>query len=63
MPVTIFGPDFPFAYDDWLAHEDGIGAVPPSQYGRRIGCSSRVDANGAGTGYFRIWQNRWSTAL
>jgi hypothetical protein len=19
-PVTVFGPDFPFAYDDWLAH-------------------------------------------
>ena len=36
MPVTIFGPDFPFAYDDWLAHEDGIGAVPSTQYGKRV---------------------------
>jgi len=36
MPVTIFGPDFPFAYDDWLVHKDGIGAVPESQYGKRV---------------------------
>ncbi len=36
MAVTIFGPDFPFAYDEWLTHKDGIGAVPPSQYGKRV---------------------------
>ena len=24
-PVTYFGPDFPFAYDDWLAHPAGPG--------------------------------------
>jgi lysine 2-monooxygenase len=27
-PVTIFGPDFPFAYDDWLAHPAGLGSLP-----------------------------------
>jgi len=36
MPVTIFGPDFPFAYDDWLAHKAGIGTVPPAQYGKKV---------------------------
>ena len=27
-PLTMFGPDFPFAYDDWLAHPAGLGEVP-----------------------------------
>jgi len=36
MPITIFGPDFPFAYDDWLAHKDGIGTVPTAQYGKSV---------------------------
>ena len=35
-PVTIFGPDFPFAYDDWLAHADGLGQVPPEHHGREV---------------------------
>lgn len=34
--VTAFGPDFPFAYDDWLAHPSGLGAVPPAQHGTRV---------------------------
>jgi len=35
-PVTIFGPDFPFAYDDWLAHPDGLGQIPAEHYGREV---------------------------
>ena len=35
-PVTIFGPDFPFAYDDWLTHPDGLGQVPPEMYGTEV---------------------------
>jgi monoamine oxidase len=35
-PVTMFGPDFPFAYDDWLAHPDGLGAIPADRHGTRI---------------------------
>ena len=27
-PVTIFGPDFPFAFDDWIAHPEGLGQLP-----------------------------------
>ena len=35
-PVTAFGPDFPFAYDSWLAHPDGLGSVPQSRLGTRV---------------------------
>ena len=27
-PITMFGPDFPFAYDDWVRHPAGLGRVP-----------------------------------
>jgi tryptophan 2-monooxygenase len=27
-PITSFGPDFPFAYDDWLSHPAGLGHIP-----------------------------------
>jgi hypothetical protein len=26
--VTIFGPDFPFAFDDWIEHPAGLGSIP-----------------------------------
>ena len=35
-PVTIFGPDFPFAYDDWLRHPSGLGAIPAEHHGREV---------------------------
>jgi tryptophan 2-monooxygenase len=35
-PVTMFGPDFPFAYDDWIAHPAGLGAIPPERHGARV---------------------------
>lgn len=35
-PVTVFGPDFPFAYDDWLAHPGGLGSLPASALGREV---------------------------
>ncbi len=35
-PVTIFGPDFPFAYDDWLKHPAGLGSVPPMRHGTEV---------------------------
>ena len=34
--VTMFGPDFPFAYDDWLAHPAGLGSVPAERHGRSV---------------------------
>ncbi|MFE3837298.1 flavin monoamine oxidase family protein [Pseudogemmobacter sonorensis] len=35
-PVTAFGPDFPFAYDDWLTHPGGLGRLPPEALGREV---------------------------
>lgn len=35
-PVTAFGPDFPFAYDDWLNHPSGLGHIPAAHYGQEI---------------------------
>lgn len=35
-PVTIFGPDFPFAFDDWIAHPDGLGELPESAHGAEV---------------------------
>jgi tryptophan 2-monooxygenase len=35
-PVTVFGPDFPFAYDDWLAHPAGLGTLPASRLGTEV---------------------------
>lgn len=35
-PITMFGPDFPFAYDDWVAHPAGIGSIPTTAHGTRI---------------------------
>jgi len=34
--TTVFGPDFPFAYDEWLSHSAGMGAVSPEQWGTRV---------------------------
>ncbi|MFT4128408.1 MAG: NAD(P)-binding protein, partial [Gordonia sp. (in: high G+C Gram-positive bacteria)] len=35
-PITIFGPDFPFAYDDWLTHPAGIGSIPDAAVGSEV---------------------------
>ncbi len=35
-PVTTFGPDFPFAYDDWLAHPAGLGSLPEARRGEAV---------------------------
>ncbi|WP_069814064.1 flavin monoamine oxidase family protein [Streptomyces sp. TP-A0874] len=35
-PLTMFGPDFPYAYDDFLAHPAGLGSVPPTQHGTEV---------------------------
>jgi len=36
-PISVFGPDFPFAYDHWVSHEAGLGAVPAVRYGQAVG--------------------------
>ena len=35
-PITMFGPDFPFAYDDFLHHPAGLGTVPPAAHGTEV---------------------------
>ncbi|MCV0439580.1 MAG: FAD-dependent oxidoreductase [Hydrogenophaga sp.] len=35
-PVTLFGPDFPFAFDDWIAHPQGLGAIPAERLGQEV---------------------------
>lgn len=35
-PITIFGPDFPFAYDDWLTHPQGLAQLPASARGTEV---------------------------
>lgn len=35
-PITMFGPDFPFAYDDYLVHPAGIGSVPHAARGTEV---------------------------
>ncbi|MFC7753495.1 flavin monoamine oxidase family protein [Tsukamurella soli] len=32
----MFGPDFPFAYDDWVANPAGLGSVPASARGTEV---------------------------
>jgi lysine 2-monooxygenase len=42
----MFGPDFPFAYDDWLRHPAGLGSLPRSAHGATVAI---VGAGLAGT--------------
>jgi lysine 2-monooxygenase len=35
-PVTIFGPDFPFPFDDWIAHPAGLGSIPAARHGDEV---------------------------
>lgn len=35
-PVTVFGPDFPFAYDSWLQSQHGIGLIPEEKHGAEV---------------------------
>ena len=35
-PVTVFGPDFPFPYDEWVRHPAGLGSLPAHRHGTRV---------------------------
>lgn len=35
-PVTVFGPDFPFAFDDWIGHPAGLGHIAPEHHGSEV---------------------------
>jgi tryptophan 2-monooxygenase len=34
--ITMFGPDFPFAYDDFLKNPAGIGSIPAARHGTEV---------------------------
>nr|WP_230667567.1 NAD(P)/FAD-dependent oxidoreductase [Microbacterium sp. MEC084] len=34
--ITMFGPDFPFPFDDWISHPAGLGEIPPEAHGREV---------------------------
>lgn len=34
--ISMFGPDFPFAYDDYLNSPYGIGSIPADRHGTRV---------------------------
>lgn len=36
MPLTAFGPDFPFPFDDWVSHRDGLGLLPSESLGAEV---------------------------
>ncbi|AXG76847.1 flavin monoamine oxidase family protein [Streptomyces paludis] len=35
-PITMAGPDFPYAYDDFLAHPAGLGQIPATEHGAEV---------------------------
>jgi tryptophan 2-monooxygenase len=35
-PLSMFGPDFPFAYDDFLKHPAGLCRLPAERRGTRV---------------------------
>lgn len=35
-PVTIYGPDFPFEFDDWIKHPSGLGRLPAEKHGAKV---------------------------
>ena len=35
-PVTVLGPDFPFAFDDWIDHPAGLGTIPAEHLGAEV---------------------------
>lgn len=35
-PMSVFGPDFPFAYDNWISNSQGLGSLPADRHGQDI---------------------------
>jgi monoamine oxidase len=35
-PVTMYGPDFPFPFDDWIRHPKGLGSLPAARHGAEV---------------------------
>lgn len=39
--LSAFGPDFPYAYDDWIKHPAGLGQVPADMQGEKVAIMGR----------------------
>ena len=35
-PITAFGPDFPFGFDQWISHPSGLGHIPEACHGQEV---------------------------
>src|SRR4029079_18967239 len=35
-PITVFGPDFPFPFDDWIKHASGLARIPQARHGEEV---------------------------
>src|SRR3989442_4554909 len=35
-PVTVFGPGFPFPFDDWIKHPAGLACIPGARHGEEV---------------------------
>ena len=35
-PISVFGPDFPFPYKEWISHPVGLGSLPQSALGAKV---------------------------
>jgi glycine/D-amino acid oxidase-like deaminating enzyme len=35
-PVTMFGPDFPYPFDDHVRHPAGLGSIPAERHGTEV---------------------------
>jgi monoamine oxidase len=35
-PITLYGPDFPFGFDQWLEHPAGLGSIPQARHGDEV---------------------------
>lgn len=34
--ISVFGPDFPFGYDDWITHPSGLGHLDQTRHGQTV---------------------------
>ncbi|MEM7172090.1 MAG: NAD(P)/FAD-dependent oxidoreductase [Pseudomonadota bacterium] len=49
-PVTVFGPDFPFAYDNWIKYDGALGQLPNEKLGAPVAIIG-AGASGVIAGY------------
>ena len=62
LPVTIFGPDFPFPFDDWITHPAGLGSIPAERHGEDVAViGAGISGLVAAYELMKLASGRWST--